>query len=566
MPFTRSPYRTSFLLIVFTATLLAAGVRAHQAQSGAGAAASARLGDIRFPTSARSEEAQTRFQRGVIALHSFSYDLALDEFRKATEIEPDFMMGYWGEAMAYNQTLWGKQDAEAARKALTHIKDGPSLTPRERAYLQAVKRLYGEGDEAARDKAYAVAMEKVCRDYPDDLEAAAFYALALLGSVRSGDPAGLRTRMRAGAIALEVARKDPDHPGATHYILHAFDDPDHAILALPAARRYAEIAPEAPHALHMPAHIFLQLGMWPEAASTQEALWEQQKNSPVGERDYHNLYWLLYAYLQQGRYREAQALLTLMPKSLAAFPKDDAAFLGYVAFINTSMAAAFVVETGQWDRAAQWVEPLQKDAGQLIATVGSHPGPYQGLAQYVRSLWIYTRGMAAAQKDSPDAQKRIDELQAMARQAGAEDLPGIGLPLSKVVKIQRLEIAAVASASKGQLDEAVKGMARAAAIEDSVPSLPGPPPLIKPTHESLGELLLQAGRPAEAEKQFERALLRQTSRARSLLGAARAAARQGKREIAMAAYSRFLHQWQQADQGLPEIQEAQNYLKQTGAH
>ncbi|MGJ0491770.1 hypothetical protein [Methylobacter sp.] len=566
MPFTRSPYRTSFLLIVFTTTLLAAGVHAHQAQPGAGVAASARLGDIRFPTSARSEEAQARFQRGVIALHSFSYDLALDEFRKATEIEPDFMMGYWGEAMAYNQTLWGKQDTEAARKALTHIKDGPRLTPRERAYLQAVKRLYGEGDEAARDKAYAVAMEKVCRDYPDDLEAAAFYALALLGSVRSGDPAGLRTRMQAGAIALEVARKEPDHPGATHYILHAFDDPDHAILALPAARRYAEIAPEAPHALHMPSHIFLQLGMWPEAASTQEALWEQQKNSPVGERDYHNLYWLLYAYLQQGRYREAQALLMLMPKSLAAFPEDDAAFLGYVTFINTSMATAFVVETGRWDLAAQWVDPLQKDAGQFIEAIERSPGPYQGLAKYVRSLWIFTRGMAAAQKNSPDAQKRIDELQAMEQRAGTEDLPGIGLPLLKVLKIQRLEIAAVASASKGQLDEAVKGMARAAAIEDSVPPLPGPPPLIKPTHELLGELLLQAGRPAEAEKQFERALLRQTSRARSLLGAARAAARQGKREIAMNTYSRFLHQWQQADQGLPEIQETQNYLKQTGTH
>lgn len=254
MPFIRFSCKASAAAIVFALAILTATTNAQVF----------RLVTVNFPTSTESEEAQAFFLRGIAALHSFAYDAAHDEFRKSVKIEPNFMMGYWGEAMSYNHSLWGQQDTEAARKVLESIQDTSKLTSRERVYLHAVKTLYGEGDKLVRDKAYAAAMEKIYRDYPDDLEASAFYALALLGSVRADDPAGLRTRMRAGAIALEIARKEPNHPGATHYILHAFDDPDHAILALPAARRYADIAPGAPHALHMPAHIFLQLGMWPE--------------------------------------------------------------------------------------------------------------------------------------------------------------------------------------------------------------------------------------------------------------------------------------------------------------
>lgn len=563
------------LLLTIALIIPAFGVMAHApAPGGATSAQEIRLGKVNFPTSTESEKAQALFLSGVAALHSFSYELALDAFRQATEIAPDFAMGHWGEAMAYNQTLWGQQDAEAARKVLASIQDAPRLTGRERAYLRAVKILYGEGDKAARDKAYAEAMEKVSRDYPDDLEAASFLALALLGSVRSDDPAGLRTRVKAGAIALEVARKEPDHPGATHYILHAFDDPVHAILALPAAEHYANIAPGAPHAGHMPSHIFLQLGMWPEAAATLEASWARQKDLSVGERDYHSLYWLHYVYLQQGRYSKAEELLALMQKGLAESPEDAKTFLGYATFVYSSMAAAFIVETTRWDWATKLVERLQRNTANFIDAVERNPGPYQGLARYVQALWIFTRGMAAAQKNSPDARKSVGALQAMAQGAhsgtgtgtGTGDLPGIGLPLSKILEIQRLEIEAVASASKGKLDEAVRSMKKATAVEEQLLPLPGPPPLIKPSHELFGEILLQADRPAEAEKQFETALLRHTNRARSLLGAARAAARQGDRESAIDVYSRFLRQWRLSDARLPELQEARNYLKQANAN
>ncbi|MGH8511222.1 MAG: hypothetical protein ACREU8_07525, partial [Gammaproteobacteria bacterium] len=312
------------------------------------------LGTVDFPTSCSNQQAH--FLRGVAALHSFWYPVALDEFREATKIEPDCMMGYWGEAMAHNHPIWGDpQETDAARRVLEKIKDTQKLTLRERAYLQAVNILYGEGDKLARDQAYSAAMEKIYRDYPDDEEAALFYALSLMGSVSAEDPARVQTRLRAGEIAAEVYKKYPNHPGAAHYILHAYDDPEHAIKALEAARRYAEIAPEAPHALHMSSHIFLQLGMWPEAAASNEASWAasdkwvKEKNLSIAKRDYHSLHWLLYAYLQQGRYREAEKQLLLMQKSLAEGPKDDQFFMGYGTFIYASMASAFVVETERWD-------------------------------------------------------------------------------------------------------------------------------------------------------------------------------------------------------------------------
>src|ERR1044072_1904088 len=253
-------------------------VRAHESQ----------LGRVEFPTSG-SKEAQAHFLRGLAALHSFWYEEAVEAFRESTKIDPDFAMGYWGEAMTYNHPLWSEQDINPARQVLMKIKDTAKMTDRERAYVDALRALYGQGDKPARDAAYSAAMEKIYLAYPEDLDAAAFYSLSLLGMAGGGK--GYRLQAKAGAIALEVYQKNPNHPGAAHYIIHAFDDPDHAILALPAARRYASIAPEAHHARHMPAHMFLQLGMWPEAAASNEAAWEssdawmKRKNLPLNVRD-----------------------------------------------------------------------------------------------------------------------------------------------------------------------------------------------------------------------------------------------------------------------------------------
>ncbi len=541
------------LLIVFMIMALAPVSSAQQSK----------LGKVDFPTSG-SRKAQAHFIRGLAALHSFWFEEALDEFRESTKIEPDFMMGYWGEAMALNHPLWSEQDTEAARKVIEKIKDTPRLTERERAYIGAVRALYGEGDKLKRDRAYQAAMEKVYRAYPDDLEAACFYSLSLLGTVRPGDR-GFTRQMKAGAIAVQVYEKNPDHPGAAHYIIHAFDDPEHAILALPAARRYAEIAPAAHHARHMPAHIFLQLGMWPEAAASNESAWAvsvewvKSKGLPISARDYHSLHWLTYVYLQQGRYGKAEELLALKKRDMASAGNDPG-----VNRSHEDMAAALIVETEAWEQSSKLFASDGKPADDSAsgAHAGHGPGQMPATGRYQRnaSLPIFVRGMAAAKAGSPDAEKAIAELQAMRKQ-----MTGSISYMAKAVEIRELEIAATLAVSKEKYDEAVELMKRATALEEEMSPPSGPPSLIKPSHELLGEIFLQAKRYKEAAEQFQVALSRQPNRARSLLGAARAAARSGDQKGAAEIYSAFLKQWQQADSQLPELREAQEYLKQSSA-
>jgi len=552
--------KPSLALLVLIVSALSLSANAQQSQ----------LGKVDFPTSG-SEKAQAHFVRGVAALHSFWFEEALDAFRESTKLEPDFMMGYWGEAMAYNHPLWSEQDTEAGRKTVARIKDTAKLTERERAYLNAVKLLYGEGDKPARDKAYSAAMEKIYRDYPDDMEAACFYALSLLGTVRPDDK-GYRRQAQAGAIAFEVYRKNPNHPGAAHYIIHAFDDPEHAILALPAAFRYAEIAPEAHHARHMPSHIFLQLGMWPEAARSNESSWAtsdawvKRKNLSISLRDYHSLHWLLYVYLQQGRYGKAEELLGVMRKSMQESTNDDKLRPNYYANNWANMASAFIVETERWDLVAKLFPGsnaaastgdmahggAQKDAGSATTR--------QSSASQV--LPVFIRGMAAALKGDADSETIIAVLRA---QAGPASSTGAYGNPAKALQIRQHEIAALASSAKGSHDEAIATMKKATALEEELGPPSGPPSLIKPSHELFGEILLKAGRAKEASDEFALALLRQPNRARSLIGLARAAAKTGDVKAASEAYSKFSRQWQQADSGLAELREAQDYLKQARA-
>jgi tetratricopeptide (TPR) repeat protein len=534
---TRFQLGTPFMLAALTISLLASAVNAQQSK----------LGKVNFPTSG-SEKAQVHFLRGLAALHSFWFEEALDEFRESTKIEPDFAMGYWGEAMAYNHPLWAEQDTESARKTLAKIKDNSKLTARERAYIDAVRALYGEGDKLTRDKAYSAAMEKIYRQYPDDLEAACFYALSLLGTVRPGDK-GFGRQTLAGAIALDVYQKNPDHPGAAHYIIHAFDDPEHAILALPAARRYAEIAPEAHHARHMPAHIFLQLGMWPEAAASNESAWAvsdawvKRKGLPLSARDYHSLHWLAYVYLQQGRYSKAEELMPMNRKDTGARYSAD-------------MIAAFIVETERWELASKYFP--EGEAESNASGHESHNAPATRPGQRSQSLPAFVRGLAAAKLGSPDAARFAAELQA-ARKRQGDAYSG------KAAEIKELEVRAVVAAKKQTYEEAIDLMKRATAIEEEMSPPSGPPTLIKPSHELFGEILLLANQPKEAVEQFDKALLRQPNRARSLLGKARAAAKSGDTKVALEAYSRFARQWSQADAALPELREAQDYLKQANA-
>ena len=547
------------------------------------------LGRVEFPVTTSSEEARAHFLRGVAALHSFWFEEALAEFRAATAADPSFALGYWGEAMAHNHPLWAEQETEAARRALEKIKDASGLTPREQAFVAAVRVLYGEGDKPARDAAYARAMEKVARDFPDDLEAAAFYALSLLGTVRPGER-GYARQARAGAVALDVYQKNPNHPGAAHYIIHAFDDPEHAVLALPAARRYAEIAPEAHHARHMPSHIFIQLGMWAEAAASNESSWAAseawvgRKNLSPDLRDYHSLHWLTYVYLQQGRYAKAEEQLALIRRAMAEPGADPERTFSFYPW----MAAAYVVETEAWDAVDKIFDaPTPKAAtGAAGPEAGAHaahgagaqtattptparpaqaPSPagrYPARPRFFRALELATRALASAARGrAAEVEKTLAELRTIRGEFEARG--GTSAYRARTMEIRELEAAALLRSSQGRHDEAAELMKRAVALEEELSPPSGPPDLIKPSHELYGEILLRAGRHAEAAAQFATALARQPNRARSLVGAARAAARAGDRAAAAEAYAAFLRAHAHADARLPELKEARDYLAQS---
>ncbi len=507
-----------------------------------------RLGAVEFPTSG-NPEAQRHFLRGVAAMHSFWYEEALNAFRKSTTTQPDFAMGYWGEAMAHNHPIWKEQDLEAARSVLAKIPRTGKMTPREKAYLSAVRILYGPGDKLARDKAYAANMGQLYRKYPEDLEAACFYSLALLGTVRHGDR-GTRTHIQAGAIALEIFRKNPDHPCAAHYAIHAFDDPDHAILALPAARRYAQIAPAAHHAQHMPAHIFVQLGMWSEAAASNEAGWKDsvawvtRNNLPINLRDYHSLYWLHYTYLQQGRYKDAKDILDLKREDMKQAGTDpQSQSTGYdrkVSRYYHDMVAAYILETQQWEVAGSLIDQPGQPAS-------DEPDP----------LSTFTLGFAVARAKQPGAMALLDILD-RARERSADKTMRVE---DKLAHIWQLELAAAIQFSAGNMDGAVAKLREAVELEETLPPPSGPPGTIKPPHEFLGEVLLETGHLQEAESLFRTALYRHPKRARSLLGRARAIAKIGDTSRAVRAYQHFLTVWAQADDNLPELLEAEQFLQ-----
>ena len=520
----------------------------------------AQLGSVQFPTSG-SPQAQAAFLRGVAAMHSFWYEEALEAFQEATRLDPNFAMGHWGEAMTYNHPIWQQQDAEPARRALAKIKDTATLTPRERAFIEAARILYGAGDKLARDLAYAAAMEKMYREYPDDLEIATFYSLALLGTVRPGDK-GFARQVKAGAVALEVYQKNPNHPGAAHFVIHAFDDPEHAILALPAAFRYAQIAPAASHARHMPSHIFLQLGMWPEAAASNEIAWQvsddwvRSKHLALSLRDYHSNHWLTYVYCQQGRFSKAAGLVNFLRQTMKEHGRESVRWYD-------DTVAGYIVESQRWELAATLFDPSPAPAAASDehAGHGAPPAPAPQTMLTNRrgtALPLFIRALGAASNGAPEAEKLLAELRATRG-------PNLDAYTAKVQDIRELEISALLAASKKSFDEAIAAMKKATALETEMSPPSGPPTLIKPSHELFGETLLRAGRAKEAAEQFALALSRQPNRARSLLGTARAFAAAGNRAAAVETYQKLLGLWQQADADLPELREAREFIGQASA-
>jgi tetratricopeptide (TPR) repeat protein len=476
---------------------------------GAQAPVAGQLGTIDFPTSAKPA-AQALFLTGTKALYNFEFDLAGDAFQQAQKADPNFALAYWGEAMSYNHPLWAEQDLAKARRVLERLaptsaaRAAKAPAGKERDLVEAIDVLFGAGDKLARDIAYAGAMQRMHAKYPDDDEIATFYALALLGTGRAGEK-NVRTAMQAAAIAQGVFERHPQHPGAAHYIIHAFDDPDHAILALPAARAYAKIAPSAAHALHMPSHIFVQLGMWDDVVASNIVAYKAAvdladlKNLPRGREDFHTLSWLQYAYLQQGKFADAERSLSV---AKAVADKDESPRVrdGYA-----SMKARQVVETEKWEKLALSSAPVKE---------GGAPG-YDGSAAYVLAA-----GLSAAKLgDLATANVALDKLKTMRTQAES----GSNAYRAKPFAIMEKEVAAVIAQAQKDPATAERLLKEATAIELTLDAPSGPAEPIKPSFELYGELLREQGRMKDAAAQFELALTRMPNRRASVQGLERAA-------------------------------------------
>lgn len=508
--------------------------------------AQATLGKINFPTSGKPE-AKEHFLRGVAALHSFWYPEALEAFHKAREADPDFAMAYWGEAMSYNRTFWQVQDKEAAISILKGL--GPDAetrlakapTEKEKKFLQSLDVLFGdEKDKLKRDWAYMRFMRSFYEQNPEDPEVAAFYALSLLGVLRNNQ-GNEKERMEAAAVAQRILAQNPEHPGAVHYLIHAVDDPLHATLGLEAARTYAKIAPESNHALHMPSHIFVQLGLWEEviksniAAFAASEKWVAKKALTDADLDFHSLAWLSYGYQQAGQFDKAKEKLDLIRaiKDEVDAPRAD--------FYAADMRARQIVESGQWE-----IIPFEETEQRKQSGYGRC------------GEWLAT-GLSALNLGQPEvAAKALAKMQTMKENYAVEQEDYY----VKLVSVNELALQAFQAYVNGKKKMCQEFFEQAVAIEESLNPPTGPPDVVKPVHELYGEVLLEIGEGQKAMVQFQQALQRMPNRSASVLGVARAAVLLADKVTAYRQYQLLLENWKNADPERKAFMEAQQFVEE----
>jgi tetratricopeptide (TPR) repeat protein len=455
--------------------------------------------------------AQADFLDGLAKLHDFEYPSAIAAFRRAQAADPAFAMAYWGEAMAFNHPIWMQQDLKAAQAALNKLAPTPAArrakakTDREQEYLDAIEILYGDGSKQERDFRYEDAMAKLHARYPNDVNAAAFYGLAILGTAHAGRD--VATYMRAAGVLEEAWMDHRDHPGLVHYLIHSYDDPTHAPLGLRAARIYARIAPDAGHAQHMTSHIFLALGMWPEVVQANlaaiAAVDRDRKAAGRGGLGCgHYPSWLGYAYLQLGETDKAksavaQCRLSLAAESAMEHPDHSLDPDNSLSGSFANMRLRYLLETGDWTgEVAGWTLPKTARSGAQLDFA------------FARAMGEIAQGRRAA------ARQALAELEAVGREVVAiKTKSGDPDPTYRVrPEIFLFEVRALLAEQEGDFAGAERLLLQAVALEDKLPVAFGPPTIEKPTHELLGEFLLRRGRKEEAHAAFEKAIARTPGR------------------------------------------------------
>jgi tetratricopeptide (TPR) repeat protein len=530
-----------FALTAFADTAVADDDHSHHHED----LSAAQLGTVSFPVSC-DPAVQKPFERGVALLHSFWYEEAEKEFIQISAEAPNCAMAHWGVAMSLWHQLWNEPDKKVIERGLEEVHqaktaDGPA-TPREKAYIAAIAAFYSDSkklDHAARAKAYSNAMNKVYQTYPDDHEAAAFYALSLLASEPHED-ATFANRRQAAAILEKLFALEPDHPGVAHYLIHTYDKPQLAQLGLPAARRYAQIAPAAPHALHMPSHIFARVGLWQDDINSNLASIAATRKTAAmhmgGEgHQFHAMDFLFYAYMQSGRDADAKALI----EEIRAMPnkKDDMYGKGFDphAAALAHLTALYPIEMHDWSSAA-----------------ALPPAEVAGTAEASTIYWARAIGSAHLRKPE-DVRKDLAAIESIHKKLAAEKSEFAG-----AVEDDREEAQAWLAFAEGKDDDAVEAMRPIADKEDSL----GDEPEGIPAREMIADMLLKAKRPQQALTEYQTDLKLNPNRFDGLYGAARAAETAGKQSDAAEYYALLLKVCDGSNSTRPELNHARELVAQ----
>jgi len=508
-----------------------------------------KLGEVHFATSC-NEVAQREFNRAVALLHSFQFSRAVEGFNAVLGEDPTCAIAYWGIALSdwsnpFAPGIKNTGQLQLGRENAERGKSQGAKTDRERAYLAAVGKLYSDFEntpQQARLLAYRDWMGDVAAKYPEDHEAQIFYALALAAAEDPGDKT-YADRLKAGTILEKLFEAEPTHPGLAHYIIHAYDVPVLAGRALIAARRYAEIAPDAPHALHMPSHTFTRLGYWQESIDSNVAAAAAARRQGQTAEELHASDYEIYAYLQTGQDEAAARIVNSLPEIASRF--DPKAVLigagppaaGY--FALAAIPARYALERQDWQQA----EGL---------ALRETPFPYtDAMTWFARGLGAARLGHAAAANEAATALTRIQ-----ARLLRANE------PYwARQVEIQALAVAAWSALAAGKKEEALRQMESAAALEDGTEKSAVTPGPLFPARELLGEMLLEINEPTKALEQFEATLKKEPRRFRSLYGAAHAAQLIGSANASQRYFRELLQVCANADKpGRPELKEAREAL------
>jgi len=540
---------------------------ATAATSGAKRGAEDGSNPAQFENATSSEEARDHFRRGMIALHSFWYDEASTQFEAAIAADRGFAMAYWGLAMSKSKLLWGDDDLAGGRRALSLMPPSSGLPAREKMWVAAVRALFGDGNVHSSRLAFAAAMEKIYATYPDD-ESTTFLAVALLATTRAEDPAGDPIRARAAQLAQSVYRRNPEHPGAAHYLIHAWDTPASAHLALKMARTFAANAPEAFHARHMPAHIFGRLGLWKEAVASCQSAWDasvtwaKRSKLSADHHDYHSLNWIIEMSFERGRRADADAAMAIF---------SDAVKQGLTRQNRTGYAkqvVSYLVRTGEWKRVDELLAPLGSPAtdetpgGSGAGTCAAHAAqppqssqpPFELLE---RRAVVNVRVRAAAMRRDPALTRRM-----LAERAEVDRLltpfyvsaQGQAY-VTKLDQDRAVSDAAMMARARGDdraLLEPLGKLAEAAKAEFAAEGTAGG--VLAP--EEVADALLRLRRPADALAAYQSVLAQHQGRAHSLLGGARAATQAGDAATARSLYQQLLEVWTEADKDTPGLAEA----------